>query len=543
MRAAPANAMTRPTSRLPILLVLAALLLWAASLPALAHAALISTSPENGAVLSQGPTAADLTFSEPVSPLAATLVLPDGSSVPLTDITSAGAVLSIALPPQYRADGTRVLSYRVVSDDGHPVAGAIVFSVGSVSGTAQAPQQSDPLASFALWLARTITFVALFVGAGGTGFRVIAPLPPAARLVIAVLVPIGLLSALATIGLQGLDALGRGLPALTEPGVWSVGLASPYGTTSVIESLALLAALVSLMGRRRFAVAMSALAIVLAATAIALSGHAAAADPQWLTRTAVFVHVVCISWWVGGLLPLAMVLKQGRRASARPLIRFSRMIPFAIGPLVASGIVLAVVQLGWPGPAWLTPYGLILAAKLLLLAVLFAIASWNRWVLTGPAARGDLVSRTHMQGTIVVELFLVTAVFALVSGWRFTPPPRALEVVQAVEAAQAGPHLQLHAEGVEADVAFSSGRAGPNAAHIQLTDGQAPLGAKGMVVSVSQPALGVEPFKVTATLSPDGVWTASPLQIPIAGTWTIELQVRVSDFKLVRMSGEVAVAP
>jgi copper transport protein len=385
----------------------------------------------------------------------------------------------------------------------------------------------------------------LFVGVGGTGFRVIAPLPPAARLVIAVLVPVGLLSTLATVGLQGLDALGKGLPSLAEPGVWSVGLASPYGTTSTIEGLALLAALLSLMGRRRFAMALSALAIVLAATAIALSGHAAAADPQWLTRTAVFIHIVCIAWWVGGLFPLAIVLKQGRRASARPLIRFSRMIPFAIGPLVASGIVLAIIQLGWPGPAWLTPYGLILAAKLLLLAVLFAIAAWNRWVLTGPAARGDLISRTHMQGTIVVELFLITAVFALVSGWRFTPPPRALELAQTVEAtaAQAGPHLQLHADGIEADVAFSSGRAGSNTAHIVLTDGQAPLDVKGMVVSVSQPALGVEPLKVTATLSPDGTWMASPLQTPIAGTWNIELQIRVSDFKLVRLSGEVALAP
>ncbi len=535
--------MTKLSPRLPAILMLVTFILWAASLPALAHAVLISTNPESGAVLEKSPAGVDLTFSEPVAPLGATLVQPDGTSIRLTDMTSAGAVLSIALPPQYRADGTRVLSYRVVSDDGHPVAGAIVFSVGQVSGTAEAPQQSDPLAASLLWLARAITFVALFVGVGGMGFRAIAPIPPTARLVIAVSVSVGLLSALATIGLHGLDTLGRGLPSLAEPGVWSVGFSSPYGTTSMLEGLAFLAALVSLMGRRRFAVALSSLAIVVAGLAIALSGHAAAADPQWLTRVAVFLHIACIAWWVGGLFPLAIVLKQGRRASARPLIRFSRLIPFAVGPLVVSGIVLAVVQLGWPGPAWLTPYGLILASKLLLLAVLFAIASWNRWVLTAPAARGDLISRTHMQGTIVVELFLIAAVLALVSGWRFTPPPRALEVSQAVEQAsseQAGPQLRLEGDGVVAGLAFTSDRVGANTAYIQLTDGTAPLTAKGIVVALSQPALGMEPFKTIATLSPDGRWMAAPLQIPIAGTWEIELQVRVSDFKLVRLMGHVA---
>ncbi len=536
--------MRRSLLLLPVIATLAALILWAASLPALAHAALVSTSPPDGAVLEQGPAAVDLTFSEPVSPLAATLVRPDGTSVHLDDIAVSGAILSISIPAGGGGQGTSVLSYRVVSDDGHPIAGAIVFSVGAVSGTVQAVPQSDTLASFALWLSRAVTYIALFVGVGGTGFRVIAPLPPAARLVIALLVPVGLAGALATIGLQGLDSLGKGLPALVQPGVWTVGFSSPYGATSAVEVAALLAGLVSLLSGRRVAVATSALAIVLTGLAVALSGHAAAAEPQWLTRTAVFLHITSIAWWVGGLFPLALVLRQGRRVSARPLIRFSRLIPFAIFPLILSGSALAVVQLGWPGPAWLTPYGLILAAKLILLALLFSIASWNRWVLTGPAARGDLVIRTHMQGTIFVELFMIFAVLALVAGWRFTPPPRAIEAAEAAVAAQnAGTEIQLTNEGIAADVTLASGRAGANAARVVLTSGGSALTAKGVVISLSQPTLGIQPFKTTATLSPNGVWTASPVLIPVAGTWHIELQVRVSDFKLVRLAGEINLEP
>jgi copper transport protein len=247
---------------------------------------------------------------------------------------------------------------------------------------------------------------------------------------------------------------------------------------------------------------------------------------------------------VGALFPLALVLKQGRRVSARPLIRFSRLIPFAIGPLVVSGTILAVVQLGWPGPAWLTSYGLILAAKLLLLAGLFSIASWNRWVLTGPAARGDLVTRTHMQGTIVVELFLIVAVLALVSGWRFTPPPRAIEAAELARAADlAGAEVQLRGDDVAADISLASGRAGPTSVTVLLTrDGQ-PEAAKGMVISLSQPALAIQPFKTTLTLSQGGAWTAPNMLIPVPGQWLVELQIRISDFKLVRLKGEVTISP
>src|SRR6185312_17195744 len=56
----------------------------AAPAAALAHAALVSTDPADGAVLTQSPARFALTFSEPVSPLVLTLVKPDGAAVPLT---------------------------------------------------------------------------------------------------------------------------------------------------------------------------------------------------------------------------------------------------------------------------------------------------------------------------------------------------------------------------------------------------------------------------------------------------------------------------
>ena len=45
--------------------------------------------------------------------------------------------------PEDLPQGTQIVSYRVVSEDGHPVAGSLVFSIGAVTGSAP-PGDSRP---------------------------------------------------------------------------------------------------------------------------------------------------------------------------------------------------------------------------------------------------------------------------------------------------------------------------------------------------------------------------------------------------------------
>ena len=511
--------------------------------PALAHASLIGSSPSNGAILEASPPAIELTFSEPVSPLAANLVQPDGSTLKLETFLAKGRNLVIGLPSP-ASNGTRILSWRAVSSDGHPISGALVFSIGTTSAVAPPLPASDHLAAIGLWLARAITFLALFIGVGGTAFVMIGvPQPKASRTLSILLITCGIPATIASIGLQGLDALGLSLPALATPETWSVGFSTAYGATTAVQVLAMLLGAAALVSRQpRLTVGLSALAISAAAFAICLSGHASAAEPQWLSRTALFTHIVSMAWWVGALFPLALLLKRDRAISAPPLIRFSRFIPFAIAPLVASGLILAVMQMGWPGPSWLTPYGAILAAKLALLTVLFAVASWNRWVLTAPAARGEVVARTHMRRAILLEILLIVAILGLVSGWRFTPPPR---VLAAAEMVQREPAIARLAKGViAADVAITPGRAGSVVFQIGLHRGDGtPVQAKSVMVSLALPEAGIEAIKAVAVADGSGGWGISGFAIPLSGEWTLEIQVRISDFELVRLKGELAIKP
>ncbi|HEY0918783.1 copper resistance D family protein, partial [Devosia sp.] len=270
--------------------------------------------------------------------------------------------------------------------------------------------------------------------------------------------------------------------------------------------------------------------------ALAATGHAGAAEPQWLTRPAVFLHAAGIAFWAGALPALATLLRHRSAEAAAALRRFSLAAPFAVLPLIVAGATLALVQVRAPEALVATAYGRVLMVKLALLVVLFGLAAFNRWRLTRPALAGEGAATRTLVRVIAVEAVLIVAVLGAVATWRFTPPPRTLA------AAQAAPLVtHIHAGKAMAEITFASGDAGGNAADILLmnTDFGA-LDADAVTLVASNRALGVEDIGYPADRQPDGTWKVEPLTIPVPGTWTIRLDVRVSEFELLRLEDEIA---
>ena len=120
-------------------LALGLALVAATASPAAAHASLISIDPADGARLDESPDHVTLTFTEPVSAeLGGVRVLDaTGATVHQGAARANGAEVQIDLEPNL-PDGTYVVSYRVVSADGHPVRGGSVFGVGEATVDADA---------------------------------------------------------------------------------------------------------------------------------------------------------------------------------------------------------------------------------------------------------------------------------------------------------------------------------------------------------------------------------------------------------------------
>lgn len=500
--------------------LLCSLLLAAA---AQAHAVLRSAEPADGSLLAAPPEAVHLRFNEAVRPLAIRLTAPDGVETDLTAQVPGGADLAVPLPALAR--GTHVVSWRVASDDGHPVAGALLFSVGAAGGAAAAADGAPGLRA-GLWLARFAMTAGLVLGVGGALFLAFAGPVARARRPVALACLAGLGAAPVCLGLHGLDALGLGWAALATRPPWAAGWATGFGPSVALACMAAVLALLSL--RRRM---LAWAAPLLLALSYAASGHAGAAEPRWLTRPLVFLHLAALTFWIGALIPLAL------SRTPQALRRFSAAIPPVLAVLLVSGAVLAVVQLGGEMRGFLTPYGAILAAKLAALAALLALAAVNRWQLTGPALRGRPDATARLRRSIGTEVLLAVLILGLTAGWRFTPPPRALSPA----APPAFTHL--HSDAVMANLQLTPGAAGPVAALVEVTDTDLnPVEPLSVTLALSLPERGIEGLTRPAEplLGQPGLWTVPDLLLPQPGLWLVEMEVRVTRFQLVRLSGEIA---
>ena len=491
---------------------------------AFAHAQLVAADPRTGAVVAEAPDAVTLTFSEPVRPLAARWFPPDGAPVEVAP-RAEGERIVVPVPAGTGA-GTFLLSWRVVSADGHPVGGSHAFSVGAPTELA-ATAAARP--AWGAAVGRGILTLCLVFGVGGAVFlrlvdRGPAPMPRAhglARWSAWAVAP----AALAAAGLQGLDILGAPAGALFGSSPWAAVLANPFAAAAAASVLAGLAAVAALHRDGPIGIALAIVAWGLAAVSFSLFGHAATAAPRWLTAPAVALHAGAFIFWLGALPGLAESAAGSRCGLASILHRFSTLAVPLVGLLVLSGATITVVQLPRAAALLDTGYGRLLTAKLAAVGLLLGLAALNRLRLTPAIEREAPGAADRFRRSVLAEIVLGLVILGLASGFRLTPPPRAM-----LAAAPAELRVHLHGSTVMVGVTLTPGRAGPNAIELSLEPTAAasvdPLRVR---IAFADPARGVEPIRLDAV--PDGaIWRAGPLFLPHGGDWMVTLDILVDDF-------------
>jgi len=522
---------------------LAAALFAASASSAFGHAALVASTPSDGNRMPETPAAATLTFNEPVSPLALRLFGPLGMAVDVA-ARADGPSLRVELPPG-TANGSYLLSWRVASDDGHPVAGSLSFAVGEGPATdvpATKPPDRASVITVGLWISRMFVYAGLLFGVGGALFRAtLERASPSSDPWTATCLSTGIAGCILAVGIQGCDLSGLGTAGLLDPGAWGKGAASPVGRSSATAVIALSFALAALRlsGVRATAAALAGLGV--GAVSFALSGHAATAG-GWDTRLAVAVHAAAAMVWVGSLPPLVGVLARGHDGSRDILRRFSAAILPTVALLAGAGLWLSWKQGVAAVSAIGTPYGWIWLAKMAGVAALLGIAAANRILFT-PAHLRSAGGDARFARLVAVEACIAVAVLGAAAGWRFTPPPRAS--AQAVlQAARPLPGATVHIHGKEGMtlVTFARRSVGANSAEIALLKPEGgKLEAKEVRVELSSPAAGIERLTRTAVRRGTGLWEVGDLNLPAPGRWTVAVVALVSDFDQLRLEGTVPI--
>jgi copper transport protein len=132
---------------------------------------------------------------------------------------------------------------------------------------------------------------------------------------------------------------------------------------------------------------------------------------------------------------------------------------------------------------------------------------------------------------------VIVVILAVVAGWRFTAPPRAL-------AAAARPPLALHihTEAAMFQVLMSPGAVGADSFVLQLMNGDGSLlKPKEAKLTLSLPERGIEPLERAATLGADGYWHVRDVPIPYPGRWHIRIDALVTDFDRITLEDELDV--
>jgi copper transport protein len=516
-------------------IVAALAILWLATCgatPAFAHASLAASDPRDGAVLAEAPHRVELRFNEKVTAGAVHLIDATGKLRGDVAVDARDETIAITVPPDL-PQGTSVISYRVISADGHPVAGSITFSVGAPT-LSKAPDSANGGIDGLIWLARIGLYLGLFAGIGGAFFvNWIARERAASSLILAALAA-GIVSAVASLGLQGLDLLGLPPPNLTTAAPWTIALGTSLGPSLLIAAAALGLGIAAMRIERTGPI-LSAIAIFGVGLSLAASGHAATAPPQVLTRPAIFVHGVGVAFWLGALVPLAALL-WSRKGAALPVVnRFSAVAVPVIAILAVTGLTLAVIQLESFGALVETKYGVILSIKLVLVAILLGLAALNRFQLT-PALAQDPEAARPLSRSILFECVAAFGILAVVAFWRFTPPPRSL-------APDAPLAVHIHTDKAMFQVLISPGRVGNDSFVLQLLNGDGSLlQAKEATLTLSIPARGIEEIERPGVLRPDGFWRVDNVPLAVPGRWHMRIDALVTDFEKITLEDDFDVA-
>ena len=162
---------------------------------------------------------------------------------------------------------------------------------------------------------------------------------------------------------------------------------------------------------------------------LAWTGHAASTigNLGYLHLTADVLHLCAAAAWIGGLLPLALLLGCGRRAGDlawAPLeydaiSRFSLVGIASVATLIASGFVNAWILVGSVRGLVMTGYGWLLLSKVSVFVVMVALAAVNRFRLTpllalAPEDEAPHTALKQLTHNVVIEIALGVAIYAIV---------------------------------------------------------------------------------------------------------------------------------
>ncbi|MCL8251120.1 bifunctional copper resistance protein CopD/cytochrome c oxidase assembly protein [Aeromicrobium fastidiosum] len=155
---------------------------------------------------------------------------------------------------------------------------------------------------------------------------------------------------------------------------------------------------------------------------IALTGHSASSGSHDLATTSLYLHVLGVTLWVGGLAALGWVAIRGSKRLEPAVARYSTLALWSFVVVGVSGLVNAAVRLRSLADVFGTSYGLLVVAKVVALVALGAFGVRQR--------RRIVAAGSGFVRLATTELFVMAAAIGLAVALSRTPTPVGDRVLQ-----------------------------------------------------------------------------------------------------------------
>lgn len=531
--------------RAALAVVFVVLLLGLTVRPADAHAVLVSSTPGDGAALAAAPAEVALEFNEPVSAELGGLRVfdADGGRVDEGSVRTSDRTVSIDLVDGL-SDGAYVVSYRIVSADGHPVRGGLVFTVGDgavdTSGLERFfADDGDRGWEIAGAVARWMAMAGTLLVAGGVAFSVICRRldQPWARRRLAIGAVIGVAGVIASVPIQAALATGQGVGSVLQDGVLRAVLRDGFGAAVGLAVIGLVVA-TSAVARAPIAAALGALAAV---ASFPVVGHTRFDDVA-VGIVADAVHVGAAAVWTGGLVfllgSLRRIVDAGIRATT--VGRFSTLATISIVVVGLAGVGLSWTEVKALDALTSTAYGWTLLAKLGVVAAIAAAGGYNHFRLVPAvvAAPANAVAQRRLSSVLRFE----------VAGAALAVAATAVLVNLTPAYVDAGIG-QLHSEILDLGEAGSvqlvvdPNRAGENSVHLYFYD---PSGAPAEIATdvrldLSKPGDDIGPIQRTPFRAGPAHFQWDGTELVSSGRWEITVVARLDRFSEETATADVLV--
>jgi copper transport protein len=575
-----------------------ALLLAGGAASAFGHAVLQGTKPTAGAVLERQPARLVFRFSEPVEGRFGALRVFDRSGKRVESgepfhPEAVGRELATRLQPDL-SEGTYTATYRIISADGHPVSGGLVFSIGqpsyggaSVAELLEQRGTTGPVTDVTFGMARALQYAAIALVIGGVFFLYAIWIPGLAAVaaggaawaraseaflrrmggLLLGAVAVGLVTGLAGIVLQGATAAGVSAWSALDPEVledvlgtrfgefwglrllvWLLTAAGLVATVAgarrpVLRPASLGATGLALPKRRAAAPSLLLLGPPLALLAIspAVAGHASLERPTEVLVPANLIHVLSVSVWAGGLVVLIFALPGATRCLERGdrtrllaavVARFSTFAGIAVAALLASGVAQSIVEVRTLDNLTSTAFGRAVLIKLcILLGPLIALGAYNRQKLVPRLRRIAAGGEPPGRAGVLLRRSLRAEVALVAVVLGVTG---ALVSYAPSTAVSRGPVATTARLGpAEAQLTVDPARVGPNEMHVFLTnarDGSPYRAVKELTVTLELPDKKLGPIKQSARNAGPGHYVMDGAVFGVPGDWEVNLAARVTEF-------------